>query len=101
MLTNFFFWNLDNAGVANCVPFFELTKEKIKQTFDVNVLAQFWFIKQLLPMMIERKRGHIVAISSVCGLATNKNLVDYWFVFNIENDDLISFIIFIVHQNLL
>lgn len=45
-------------------------------------MAHFWLIQQLLPSMIERKSGHIVAISSVAGLIGTTNLVDYWSVIN-------------------
>lgn len=33
---------INNAGIAPCEPFKELTNEKIKRVFDVNIMAHFW-----------------------------------------------------------
>ncbi|OTF74991.1 epidermal retinol dehydrogenase 2-like protein [Euroglyphus maynei] len=68
---------IDNAGIVKCAPFNELEPQDIRRTFDVNVFAHFWLIRHFLPSMIERRNGHIVAISSACGLSGKGNLVDY------------------------
>ena len=44
---------------------------------NVNVLAHFWTIKCFLPQMISAKKGHIVTVASVAGLAGTNKLVDY------------------------
>ena len=51
-----------------------------QRTFDVNTFSHFWLNKQLLPSMISRKSGQIVAICSIAGLTGTTNLVDYWLV---------------------
>lgn len=33
---------VNNAGIAPCEPFKELTNDKIRRIFDVNILAHFW-----------------------------------------------------------
>ncbi|XP_055608379.1 uncharacterized oxidoreductase SSP0419-like [Uranotaenia lowii] len=52
-------------GVANCS---DGTEEDVQRIIDVNLTSHFWTIRVFKPGMIERKRGHIVAISSVFGL---------------------------------
>ena len=85
----------------------KLTSKDIRRTFDVNLFAHFWMNKQILPKMIQRRSGQIVAISSIAGLTGTANLVDYWFVqfyyihifFYINSN--IHFLKLKVHQNLL
>lgn len=68
---------INNAGIVQCLPFLDLSPDLVERTFQVNVLAHIWTIRHFLPDMIKRKRGHIVAISSIAGLIGNKYLTDY------------------------
>ncbi len=43
----------------------------------MNALAHFWTLKAFLPGMIEKRRGHLVSIASLAGIAGNARLVDY------------------------
>lgn len=58
---------INNAGVLNCDSLIDLTPDAIKRTLNVNLLAHFWTTKCVLPYMIEKKNGHIVAIASNFG----------------------------------
>lgn len=33
---------INNAGIAPCEPFKKLSYDRIKQVFEVNILAHFW-----------------------------------------------------------
>ena len=68
---------INNAGVTNCLVFDDISPEKVRKTFEVNTFAHFWSIQAVLKQMIDRKKGHIVAISSIAGLIGTTNLVDY------------------------
>lgn len=68
---------INNAGVVQGKLLTELTLEEVKQTFDVNVLAQFTFIRELLPAMLKKGSGHIVTVSSVLALNGVAQLSDY------------------------
>jgi len=68
---------VNNAGIVQCKNFLNLSPELIEKTFQVNALAHFWTIKHFLPEMIERKRGHIVAIASIAGVIGTRYLTDY------------------------
>jgi len=68
---------VNNAGIVQCRPLFDLSPQLVERTFQVNCLAHIWMAKHFLPDMIEQKRGHIVAISSIAGLIGNKYLSDY------------------------
>lgn len=58
-------------------PFLQQTDVEIKKIFDVNVMAHFWLFQCLIPDMMEKNRGHIVALSSCAGLMGLENLVPY------------------------
>ena len=45
--------------------------------FNVNVLSQFWLCREFLPDMIRTNKGHIVNVSSVCGMVGGYKLTDY------------------------
>jgi len=45
----------------------KLTEHQIEQTYKVNILAHFWTLREFLPSMMKRNRGHIVTTASVLG----------------------------------
>lgn len=57
-----------NAGITHYMPFAELPLEKAEQMDRVNWLGTLYTIKAALPGMLERRRGHIVVVSSGGGL---------------------------------
>lgn len=67
----------NNAGIVNLKPFNELEPVEIQRTFSVNILAHFWTLRQFLPRMIELGRGHVAAMSSVCGILGGPYTTDY------------------------
>ncbi|XP_077272551.1 firelighter [Temnothorax americanus] len=59
---------INNAAVLYHKPYLSLDSDDVERTFDVNVLSNFWTIEAFLPMMLMKGSGHIVAISSMCGI---------------------------------
>ncbi|CAG9759363.1 unnamed protein product [Ceutorhynchus assimilis] len=68
---------INNAGIMPAHPLEEHTEEEIKKIMSINVLAHFWTIEAFLPAMKKNNHGHIVALSSVAGIAGLPNLVPY------------------------
>jgi len=58
---------INNAGVSHWTKVRDLSLDVIKKIFDVNFLGGIALTKAVLPIMLERKQGHIVVISSVLG----------------------------------
>lgn len=58
-----------NAGIAHKVPLPALTDEKWDHTFDIDLKGIFRVIRPALPGMKARKKGAIVALSSIMGVA--------------------------------
>jgi 3-oxoacyl-[acyl-carrier protein] reductase len=58
---------VNNAGVITKKPVTKLTAAEWHEMMDVNVNAMFHVTRNVLPGMIERRRGHIVNIASIAG----------------------------------
>ncbi len=59
---------INNAGLGFFGPIETMTPEQWHHMFDVNVHGMFYCIKALVPAMKQRRRGHIVNVSSIAGL---------------------------------
>ncbi len=68
---------INNAGIVSGKSTLELTDAMIEKTMQVNTIAHLHTIREFLPDMIQAKRGHIVTIASMAGLAGVPGLSDY------------------------
>lgn len=68
---------VNNAGIYYGLMLMDLTDKQIEKIFNINILAHFWTVRAFLPKMIEHKRGHIVEIASMAGIAGLHKQVDY------------------------
>lgn len=60
-----------NAGVPGTGRLEEYTTEQIDRVIDVNLRSAIHLTHALLPGMLERRRGHLVYISSMAGKVAN------------------------------
>ena len=58
---------INNAGLSHWSKIKDLSLEVVKKIMDVNFLGGVALSKSVLPGMLERKKGHIVVISSILG----------------------------------
>jgi len=58
-----------NAGIAHKVPLPQLTDEKWDHTFDIDLKGIFRAVRAAVPAMKARKKGAIVCVSSIMGVA--------------------------------
>jgi NADP-dependent 3-hydroxy acid dehydrogenase YdfG len=58
---------VNNAGIRGGGPFDRTELEHLDRVIDVNLRAVIRGTKLFLPMMLERKRGHVVNIASLAG----------------------------------
>jgi len=59
-----------NAGVAHYGPWLDLDERLERQLTDVNWLGTLHTVRATLPGMVERRRGHVVLVSSGAALRT-------------------------------
>jgi len=58
---------INNAGISQRSFCLDTNMDVYRTMFEVNVLGQIALTKQVLPLMIEQKSGHMVVTSSVAG----------------------------------
>lgn len=78
---------VNNAGVEELVHFHEMDLDAIENIIRTNVIALELLTRQVLPGMIERRRGHIVNIASMAG----KIAVPYHAVYSSSKHAVVGF----------
>lgn len=68
---------INNAGIVSGKSTLELSDQMIDKTMQVNTISHLTTIREFLPDMIASKKGHIVSIASMAGLAAPPGLSDY------------------------
>jgi NAD(P)-dependent dehydrogenase (short-subunit alcohol dehydrogenase family) len=66
-----------NAGTATAVPFAKATPGQFRDMFELHVLGMLHPVQVVLPGMIERGFGRIVAVASIVGLRASPNVSPY------------------------
>jgi short-subunit dehydrogenase len=78
---------INNAGVEKYGDFHQADPDLIEKVTRVNYIAPVTLARLVLPQMIERRRGHIVNISSVAG----KTAVPYNVIYSGSKHALVGF----------
>jgi short-subunit dehydrogenase len=65
------------AGVGACKPMLFETEGEIRSTFEVNILAHFWMVREFVPDMVKNNHGHVVTIASMATYMVHASNVDY------------------------
>lgn len=66
-----------SAGIGHWGPMRDLSVEQWRETMAINLDAAFYATRALLPGMLERRRGHLVYVSSVLGRRGVPNMAAY------------------------
>src|SRR4029079_9543047 len=61
------------AALRNYKAFCDYNYDEWHQTFEVNVHSTFYLAKALIPGMVERKSGNIIALGAVLSLTAYRN----------------------------
>ena len=68
---------VNNAGVETAGHVLDPSSADVERLFRLNLLTPVELSRQVLPGMLARRRGHIVAMSSLAGVATFPGLAAY------------------------
>jgi NAD(P)-dependent dehydrogenase (short-subunit alcohol dehydrogenase family) len=68
---------INNAGTLHVTPFLKVTEEEFDATMTINVKSMFFLSQYALLKMKDKKRGHIVNLSSTVALGVPKWLSTY------------------------
>lgn len=55
----------------------QMNEKLISKSLVVNLECHFWLIKEFLPAMIKRDKGHVVSIASMAGCGGYPTMCDY------------------------
>jgi len=66
-----------NAGVGLSQPVFQPNAADYERMVQVNLLGPYYAVEAVLPAMLERRRGHLVAVSSLAAYATGPGSGQY------------------------
>ncbi|KAF2706499.1 NAD(P)-binding protein [Pleomassaria siparia CBS 279.74] len=68
---------INNAGIGNANTILEITPERLRSIFDVNLLSHWNTVQEFLPDMIAKKKGHIMSTASLAAFLGLAGMVDY------------------------
>lgn len=58
---------INNAGIMQLGPFLEEDDRTAQRQIDININGVLFGMKEILPRMVDRRRGHLVNIASAAG----------------------------------
>ena len=75
-------WNrldilVNNAGIRNDRLLMRMTTKEWDDTINVNLRGAYFCTRAVLPLMVRQRRGRIVNMSSVVGVAGNPGQANY------------------------
>ena len=68
---------INNVGLFELKPFEEITDDDWKRYFEVNVMSGVRLSRHVLPIMLSKKWGRIIFISSESGVNIPENMIHY------------------------
>lgn len=68
---------VNNAGITKDNILLRMTGEDFKNVIDVNLNSAFWMMKLATKIMMKKRSGNIVNISSIVGLRGNPGQLNY------------------------
>lgn len=68
---------INNAGIGNAASILDLPFENIQRLFQINILSHFSTVKEFLPDMLAKKKGHIMSVASLASFVSLAGAVDY------------------------
>ncbi|KAF2097218.1 NAD(P)-binding protein [Rhizodiscina lignyota] len=68
---------VNNAGIGSGRNILDIPDESLHKIFGVNLLSHFTTVKEFMPDMIEKNKGHIVAVASLASFVAVPGIADY------------------------
>lgn len=68
---------INNAGLANSASILDSNMDRVNKLFQVNLISHWYTVKEFLPTMVLRNKGHIVTIASVASFVALPTAVEY------------------------
>ena len=60
---------VNNAGIVSGKKLLDNNEKLIEKTINVNTVSHHYTVREFLPAMIKRNKGHVVTVASCAGKA--------------------------------
>lgn len=68
---------VNNAGIGHAQAILDISPDKLKRIFGINILSHFYAVKEFVPAMAKLDKGHVVGIASMASFFTFCPTTDY------------------------
>ncbi|KAK6827244.1 NAD(P)-binding protein [Apiospora arundinis] len=68
---------VNNAGITGSHTILKTPSEFLRRIFDVNILSHWRLVREFVPDMVAKNKGHVVTVASVNSFLTNSANADY------------------------
>ena len=68
---------VNNAAIGHYETILDKSDQFTEKLFKVNVVSHFTLIREYMPDMIKKNKGHIVGVASMASFAAGPGIVDY------------------------
>jgi short-subunit dehydrogenase len=68
---------VNNAGIGAPGSVLDRSDQFTEKVFKVNIISHFTLIREYMPDMIKKNKGHIVGVASMASFITPPGIVDY------------------------
>jgi short-subunit dehydrogenase len=68
---------INNAGIGNAYTILDVPFESLERLVRINLLSQWSTVKEFLPDMLAKRKGHIMSVASLASFCSLAAAVDY------------------------
>lgn len=68
---------VNNAGLAIGAPICDISDAKLDLIFKVNLISQWYTVREFLPGMLKSRKGHVVTVASMASYTGVAGIADY------------------------
>ena len=68
---------VNNAGIGAAGSILDQSDQFTEKLFKVNIISHFTLIREFMPDMVKKNKGHIVGLASLASFISPPGMVDY------------------------
>lgn len=68
---------VNNAGIGKPGSILDQSDQFTEKLFKINIVSHFTLIREFMPEMVKKNKGHIVGIASMASFVSPPGIVDY------------------------
>lgn len=68
---------VNNAGIGKTFNIVDVPNGYLEKIFHINLISHWYTVKEFLPGMIKKRKGHVVTTASMAAYTAVPGMVDY------------------------